>query len=238
MKKFLVAVILFLIPLYVVQAEDLEINKLTIEGEPIELKEGIYEYDLTLNTIYSNISVYVVVDEGITYKVTGNTNTIVGNNVVTIDITDGESTITYKVNVLKLSENVVGLSNNNKLKNLSIAGYPLGFDSDKLEYNLTIGSEAKLRINYQTESDKAEVYIDGNENLVDGSIIRVKVIAQSGEVREYKINIKATAVREEIEIYEDEEEKFDSQLIIYGAAALLVMLILIIVNIVGKDEKK
>ena len=237
MKKLLMMLTLFFIPFCMVQAKNIEINKLTIEGETINLKEGIYEYDITLNTIYSNISVYAVVDEGITYEVTGNDEIQTGNNIITIDITDEQSTAKYTINVLKLADNVIELSSNNKLKNLSISGYPLGFNADKLEYNLTIGSESKLRINYRTESDKTEVYIDGNEDLVNGSVIRVKVIAQSGDVREYKINITATEVREEIEVFE-EEEGYDSELIAYIVAALSVILFLFIANFVGKDEEK
>lgn len=236
MKKLLLMIVLFLFPFSVVNASELKLNKLTIEGEEIELQDNIYEYDINLNTEYSNISVYAVVDDGISYKVIGNNNIVAGNNVVTIDVTDGLSKKQYVINILKKDDNVIILSNNNKLKNLSISGYPLGFDPDKLEYNLTIGAEAKLRINCQAESDKAEVYVYGNEGLVDGSIIRVKVVSESGDIREYKINIKATEVREEIEVYE--EEKYDKQLIAYVVSALLIVIFLVIINLSNKDEKK
>ena len=135
-----------------------------------------------------------------------------------------------------LDEDIIKLSNNNRLKNLSVIGYPLGFDSDKLEYNLTIGAEAKLRISYTTENEEAEVYVEGNEGLVDGSVIKIKVVAQSGDVREYKINIKATEVREEIEVYE--EEKYDLQFIAYIVAALLISIFLFIINITGRKNEK
>lgn len=130
---------------------------------------------------------------------------------------------------------LVELSNNNNLENLSVYGYPLGFSSEVLEYNISIGTEAKLNITYTTENEDAEVYIEGNENLVKGSIIKVKVIAQAGDVREYKINIKDAEPREEIET--NEEESFDMNLIIYGGIIALVTLFLIVINIKGKKAK-
>lgn len=231
MKKIILFICLFLFPV-VVNAQDLKINELIIEGEKLELKDGVYEYDLTLSDIYSKLSIVVDVDDNISYEIEGNDGLSVGNNTINIKLSDGVNNTNYTINILKMADDPIELSNNNKLKNLSISGYPLGFESDVLEYNLTIKSEAKLRINYVKESDEAEVYIDGNENLVDGSVIRVKVVAQSGDVREYKINIHATETRLEIE--EDIEEKVDYKLIAYIVAAALIAIFLVIINLSGK----
>lgn len=231
MKRILFLIMIFLSTLTKVNA--LEIDKITVEGKEIELKDNIYEYDVSLDVIYSQVSIKVDVLDDTTYKIVGNENLTVGNNRVQIIFSD--NTI-YTLNILKKSNNVIELSNNNKLKNLSISGYPLGFDTDKLEYNLTIGSEARLRISYETEDEEADVYIEGNEGLVDGSVIKIKVVAQSGDVREYKINIKATALREEIEVYE--EEKYDKKLIGYGVAIISILLFIIIVNLKGNKTNE
>ena len=236
MKKLLCFLCLFLMPFCFVDAEGLELNKLSVEGNEIELKDDIYEYELIIDTDFSMVSVYVEVDDGVSYTVSGNNDISIGDNIITIDVTDGITSVQYKVNAKMLDEDIIKLSNNNRLKNLSVIGYPLGFDSDKLEYNLTIGAEAKLRINYTTENEEAEVYVEGNEGLVDGSVIKIKVVAQSGDVREYKINIKATEVREEIEVYE--EEKYDLQFIAYIVAALLISIFLFIINITGRKNEK
>ena len=197
MKKMMVLLIAFL--MFVgVKVEALEVNKITVEGKEIELKDNVYEYDVALDVIYSQVSIVVDEKDDVSYRIEGNENLTIGNNKVKIIFDDNT---VYTLNILKKSSNVIELSNNNKLKNLSISGYPLGFDTDKLEYNLTIGAEAKLRISYEAEDKEAQVYVEGNDNLVDKSVIRIKVVAQSGDVREYKINIKATAQREEIELY-------------------------------------
>lgn len=230
MKKMMVLLIAFL--MFVgVKVEALEVNKITVEGKEIELKDNVYEYDVALDVIYSQVSIVVDEKDDVSYRIEGNENLTVGNNKVKIIFDDNT---VYTLNILKKSSNVVELSNNNKLKNLSISGYPLGFDTDKLEYNLTIGAEAKLRISYEAEDKEAQVYVEGNDNLVDKSVIRIKVVAQSGDVREYKINIKATAQREEIEVYK--EEKYDKKLIGYALAVVAVSLFLIVINFGGKKE--
>lgn len=230
MKKMMVLLIAFL--MFVgVKVEALEVNKITVEGKEIELKDNVYEYDVALDVIYSQVSIVVDEKDDVSYRIEGNENLTVGNNKVKIIFDDNT---VYTLNILKKSSNVVELSNNNKLKNLSISGYPLGFDTDKLEYNLTIGAEAKLRISYEAEDKEAQVYVEGNDNLVDKSVIRIKVVAQSGDVREYKINIKATAQREEIEVYK--EEKYDKKLIGYALAVVAVSLFLIVINFDGKKE--
>ena len=230
MKKMMVLLIAFL--MFVgVKVEALEVNKITVEGKEIELKDNVYEYDVALDVIYSQVSIVVDEKDDVSYRIEGNENLTIGNNKVKIIFDDNT---VYTLNILKKSSNVVELSNNNKLKNLSISGYPLGFDTDKLEYNLTIGAEAKLRISYEAEDKEAQVYVEGNDNLVDKSVIRIKVVAQSGDVREYKINIKATAQREEIEVYK--EEKYDKKLIGYALAVVAVSLFLIVINFGGKKE--
>lgn len=230
MKKMMVLLIAFL--MFVgVKVEALEVNKITVEGKEIELKDNVYEYDVALDVIYSQVSIVVDEKDDVSYRIEGNENLTIGNNKVKIIFDDNT---VYTLNILKKSSNVIELSNNNKLKNLSISGYPLGFDTDKLEYNLTIGAEAKLRISYEAEDKEAQVYVEGNDNLVDKSVIRIKVVAQSGDVREYKINIKATAQREEIEVYK--EEKYDKKLIGYALAVVAVSLFLIVINFGGKKE--
>ena len=230
MKKMMVLLIAFL--MFVgVKVEALEVNKITVEGKERELKDNVYEYDVALDVIYSQVSIVVDEKDDVSYRIEGNENLTVGNNKVKIIFDDNT---VYTLNILKKSSNVIELSNNNKLKNLSVSGYPLGFDTDKLEYNLTIGAEAKLRISYEAEDKEAQVYVEGNDNLVDKSVIRIKVVAQSGDVREYKINIKATAQREEIEVYK--EEKYDKKLIGYALAVVAVSLFLIVINFGGKKE--
>lgn len=235
MKKILFLILMLIIPLSV-NAENLRIKKLVVDEKIIDLKENLYEYNTTINNYINTADILIELDEGIEYQIEGNENLVVGNNVIKINISNGTTTKEYILNILKMADEVVTLSSNNKLKNLSISGYPLGFDADKLEYNLTIKAESKLNINYEAYSDLAEVYIDGNEKLVNGSIIKIKVIAQSGDIREYRINITATEVREEIEI--EDKDKVDMKLIAYIVSAALISMFLVIINVTGKEKNE
>lgn len=227
MKKLLLLIMLIPINTFA-----LEVNNIIVDGKTVELKDNIYNYEMELYTINNSADIVVDVNENVKYEIIGNENLTIGSNLVTINLNNETESISYYLNLIKQEVNVITLSNNNKLKNLSISGYPLGFDSEKLEYNLTIGSESKLNLSCEAESDEAEVYVYGNEELVNGSIIKIKVVAQSGDVREYKINITATEVREEMEIYDP--EKTDYKIIAYLVAASLISIFLIIINISGK----
>lgn len=235
MKKLLFGLVLLFLPI-VVNAENLKLNSLIVEGKNIELKDDIYIYNTTVSNGYNVVSIEVDAPVGVNYEIIGNENLIVGTNVIKINLSDAENTKEYVLNVLKMADDVVTLSNNNKLKNISISGYPLGFNPDKLEYNLTIKAESRLNISYEKDSELSEVYVTGNEKLITGSVIKIKVIAQSGDVREYKINITASEIREEVEIVE--ENKIDLKLIAYIVSAALISMFLVIINVTGKEEKK
>ena len=121
MKKMMVLLIAFL--MFVgVKVEALEVNKITVEGKEIELKDNVYEYDVALDVIYSQVSIVVDEKDDVSYRIEGNENLTVGNNKVKIIFDDNT---VYTLNILKKSSNVIELSNNNKLKNLSVSGYPL-----------------------------------------------------------------------------------------------------------------
>lgn len=235
MKKIIFALLFLIIP-FGVKAEELKLNSLKINNQEISLKENVYEYSATVEHGYTSANIEAKVNEGINYTINGNQNFIVGSNPVKIVLTSNGVTKEYTINILRMSDSVVTLSSNNKLKNISITGYPIGFSTSKLEYDLSIKSEATLKISYEKEDDTAEVYIDGNLDLKQGSVIKLKVIAQSGEVREYKINIKSAEERQE-ETYDD-ENKIDFELIGYIGSALLISGFLVFINVSGKKKEK
>lgn len=86
-------------------------------------------------------------------------------------------------------------SNNKNLKSLTISGdYELtpAFDKDVTEYSMTIGTDVdSLDIKAVAEDSSAKVEVSGNDKLLTGeNTIEVKVTAEDGTVRTYKINVK------------------------------------------------
>ena len=67
MKKMMVLLIAFL--MFVgVKVEALEVNKITVEGKEIELKDNVYEYDVALDVIYSQVSIVVDEKDDVSYR--------------------------------------------------------------------------------------------------------------------------------------------------------------------------
>lgn len=85
-------------------------------------------------------------------------------------------------------------SNEKNLESLTIEGdYELTpkFDKEVTEYNLTVGEDVEeLKINAKAVDDSAKVEITGNDKLLVGeNTIEIKVTAEDGTVRIYKINV-------------------------------------------------
>lgn len=235
MKKILFALLFLIIP-FSVKAQSLKINSLKVNEKEVSLVDNVYEYSASVGNDYTSANIVLTVDDGVTYEINGNENFVVGGNIVKIVLSSNGETKEYSLNILRMSGSVVELSNNNKLKNISVTGYPIGFSSNKLEYDLSIKSEATLKISYEKEDDTAEVYIEGNMDLKVGSVIKIKVIAQSGEVREYKLNIKSAEAR--VEEKYDDGNKIDLNLVGYIGAALLLSGFLVFINVGGKKKAK
>ena len=84
-------------------------------------------------------------------------------------------------------------SNNKDLKSLTVEGFMLTpeFSDDVTDYSLTINDDVdSLKINAEPVDEKAEVEIIGNNNLLIGdNTIQVKVTAEDGTIRTYRINV-------------------------------------------------
>lgn len=84
-------------------------------------------------------------------------------------------------------------SNNKELKSLTVEGYMLTpeFSNDVTDYSLTINDDVdSLEITAEPADEKAKVEIIGNSNLLIGdNTIQVKVTAEDGTIRTYRINV-------------------------------------------------
>ena len=76
------------------------------------------------------------------------------------------------------------------LKDLIIEGYGLSFSPETLEYTVTINDEKELNISAFASDENYVVELNGNEDLHDGSIIKIIVSDQEGNSNIYKINVK------------------------------------------------
>ncbi len=114
-------------------------------------------------------------------------------------------------------------SSNNYLKSLNIKDYDIDFNRGTLEYKLKVKSDVKfLDITAIAEDYRSRVEINGNEEFKEGkNIVTIRVTAENGEEREYKLLVE----KETKDVAEEEEKN--------GNAERIVIIILIILVVLG-----
>ncbi len=159
----------------------------------INFKPNNYEYtfDVDINTKYLDITP-VINKENLTFVKNYGTQRLElksGNNIALIKVQDEKGDIlTYIINVIKP---IANKSSNNYIKSLSITGYDIKFSKRVKNYTLEIDpKDTFLDIKPILENEKARFTITGNNNLKNGSIIKIEVTAENEEKAIYKINIK------------------------------------------------
>lgn len=148
-------------------------------------------------TVYATDSVNVRSSYSTNSSIIGSLNK--GQSVTRIGKSSSWSKVKYNGQTAYISSDYLTTkkpeeSNNKNLKALSISGeYKLTpeFDKDITEYNMTVGEDVdSLDIKATAEDSSAKVEISGNDKLLTGeNVIEIKVTAEDGTVRTYKINV-------------------------------------------------
>lgn len=168
-----------------------------------------------------------------------------GLNKITITVTaENKSKRVYTLQVTRIVKDVKN-DINNKLDSLEIENYQINFDPETTIYNLTIENEKNLNIDFKTQDVSSSAVVYGNENLVDGSSIKVVVTAVDGSVKEYIINISKNE-----EVNSDENKSNNNAVslndnrkveIIIGVSSAFAIIIIIIIFVylsIKKSLKK
>ncbi len=124
----------------------------------------------------------------------------VGDNYIEIIVTDKDKdTSYYRITIIR-KEYGLGISDDKTLNDLKVLGHNIDFDPTKKDYTVKIKTEKSLVITAVPESNRAEVFIIGNDELTGFSTVRIKVVAENGEYETYSIDIKKDAFNKTIEI--------------------------------------
>lgn len=145
----------------------------------------------------------------------------VGDNEYTISVkSESNTTKFYKVIVTRKDKEE---SSNTDIKSIKIRGYHLNFDKNSKTFYLNIKKEdTELDITVNTKDKKANYDIEGNENLEDGSVVKIIVTAQNGDTDTYRIII----------------QKESTNIIPYIIGVLILIIIIVIIVVVMKNKKK
>ena len=165
---------------------DTTLKSLTIKNYSIDFSSEVTDYELKVLKNVSKLEIDAKAnDKNADVKITNPTLQI-GENTVKIEVSNDGTTTTYQIKVNKLNEDDKTLGN---LKSLKIDGYEIDFSADKYEYDVQIGDDNYLKIDAKAKMDESKVEITGNLDLVDGSIIKIKVSYDEDIYNVYKINI-------------------------------------------------
>ena len=139
----------------------------------------------------------------------------VGDNSLTIKVISEEGkTKEYIINVIREEEEKI------VFEKIEISDYKIDFAKDKKEYNLKINNDTK-ELDIKVYPDKVESDITGNNNLKDGSEIKIKV-TDNTDTYEYTIHI----------------EKDSSNIILYLVIGFVMIAVIILVVLLIIKKKK
>lgn len=230
------------------KSNDFTLKSLVLSDGNIYFDKGKFFYKTSVGYDVEKIDVIAIPNnDRASVKIEKSDSLLVGKNNIVIVVTALDGTVgKYEIEIIRegkkeeikkeeTKKEEVKLSDDATIKSLVIKGYDLDFKSDIYDYDLLIGSENSLDIKVVLNSEKASYEIVDNENLVNGSIIKIKVKAEDGSSLEYKINIKKV------------KTKFNSGSIVDGVSLyiliglVLLVMIVIVFNIIrdkSNDKKE
>ena len=164
------------------------LKELKVNGNKVDLKNNEFYYEVEVENEIERVNIEAVAtNEGANIEIDRINTLLIGDNDISIFVTaPNGNQVSYHLNVYRKEL----LSNDSKLKELSIKGYNLKYNRDTMYYYLTIKNEDTLEIKAIPEDDSAKVEIGGNHNLIDGSVIKITVRAEDNSVTRYFINIE------------------------------------------------
>lgn len=119
--------------------------------------------------------------------------TVYSNTFRIVVVAENGSERVYTINVIRKDENgrLGNISSDSYLKSIEIEDYQIEFDKDKFDYAITVESNVtSVSIKAMASSDKATVQINNVSSLeIGNNVVTIKVVAEDGSSKEYKINI-------------------------------------------------
>lgn len=227
----------------VISKDSLKLSDLVIPGVYMAFEEDVANYSLSvdyetdiinLNTVLKDENSVAVISikkkSDTEYKTVSNEGIglDVGENFIEIRVIDNDNEESYYRLTIIRKEFGLDISDDTTLKDLKVLGYDIKFDPADKEYTVRIKQEKSLVITAVPNSNRAEVFIRGNDELTGFSTVRIKVVAENGKYETYSIDIKKDAFNKTIEIAS----------IIAGAVIILISSGIIIVKKKAKAKKE
>ena len=168
------------------------LKNLAVKGYNINFYKEQLTYEIVIDKSVNKVDIeYETESEKAVVNVRNNDPiSIINPIIITVTAEDG-SIKDYTINLTYKA-----LSNNINVKNITIENYDIDFDNNKQNYDVVVKQEtSSLIFNIDLEDENATYEINDNNDLVNGSIVTVKVKAEDLTEKTFYFNIiKETAV--------------------------------------------
>ena len=162
------------------------LKNLTIKGYNINFYKEQLTYEIVIDKSVNKVDVEYETesDKAIANVRNNDPISIINPIIITVTAEDG-SIKDYTINLTYKA-----LSNNINVKNLTIENYDIDFDNNKQNYDVVVNQDTKsLNFNIELEDENAKYEIQDNNDLVNGSVIKIRVIAENLTETTYNFNI-------------------------------------------------
>ena len=169
---------------------DSSLKSIKVDDHEIIVKDKILLYTLKVdNEIVKPVITAVANDTEAKIEIDPIEELKEGENKINIIVTAADNTKTnYVVNIIRDKL----ISTNSKIKKLTIKDHDILFDTENYNYKIKLDEkEDKLDINVETSNKNASYLITGNKDLMNKSVIKIKVTAEDQKtVSTYTIEIE------------------------------------------------
>ena len=169
---------------------DSSLKNIKLSSGKLKFNKDTLEYKVTVEYNIDKMQIEATPNsEEAKVTINGNDNLSVGDNVfkINVEAENGKVTI-YTINIVR-KEQGEKISNNNSIKSITIKNHSIDFKSNVYRYTVKT-NEKELDLTITLDDENATYKIFGNENLKNGSEIKIKVTAENGEEKTYTLVIK------------------------------------------------
>lgn len=169
---------------------DSSLKNIKLSSGKISFDKDTLEYKVTVGYNVDKMKIEATPNSAKS-KVTinGNEDLSVGDNVfkINVEAENGKVTI-YTITVVRKKQGQE-ISDNNNIKSITIKNHSIDFKSNVYKYTVK-ANEKELDLTITLDDENATYKITGNNDLKNGSEIKIKVTAENGDEKTYTLVIK------------------------------------------------
>ena len=169
---------------------DSSLKNIKLSSGKLKFNKDTLEYKVTVEYNIDKMKIEATPNsEKSKVTINGNEDLSVGDNVFKINVeAENGKVTTYTITVIRKKQGEE-ISNNNNIKSITIKNHSIDFKSNVYKYTVK-ANEKELDLTITLDDENATYKITGNNDLKNGSEIKIKVTAENGEEKTYTLVIK------------------------------------------------